>query len=132
MTTEAAGTFHNLHWEESPLEELGGPERVTRARIRQRFSGRIDGEGVWDAVMYYRPDGTAVYAGYLCFTGRVGDRTGSVVLDARGRFDGAAARSTWEVVSGGGTGDLAGLHGKGSAMAPHGPDGEYRLSYGLD
>lgn len=132
MATEATGTFHNLDWEESPLEEIGGSERITRARIRQRFSGQIGGEGVWDAVMYYRPDGTAVYAGYLRLSGSVGGRAGSVMLEARGSFDGAVARSTWAVVSGSGTGDLAGLRGEGSSMAPHGPDGEYRLSYGLD
>lgn len=135
MTHEARGTFHNTGWEETPLDEnasSAGPEKVTRARISQRFSGDLEADGVWDAVMYYRADGTAVYTGYLRLEGRLGTREGSVVLEARGSYDGREARSSWSVLVGTAAGELTGLRGEGSAAAPHGPDGTYTFDYELE
>lgn len=134
MTRHAQGTFHNTGWDETPLDagtgSAEGP-KVTRARIGQRFSGDIEADGVWDAVMYYRTDGTAVYTGYLRLEGQLGERVGSVVMEARGSYDGTEARSTWSVVPGTATGGLAGLRGEGSAAAQHGPDGMYTFDYEL-
>ncbi len=134
MTMHAQGTFHNTGWDEAPVDAGGSTAgaKVTRARIGQRFSGDLEADGVWDAVMCYRADGTAVYTGYLRLEGQLGERTGSVVMEARGSYDGAVARSTWSVVPGTATGGLAGLRGEGSAAAPHGPDGTYAFDYELD
>jgi Protein of unknown function (DUF3224) len=134
MTTHATGTFHNTGWDETPLDPEdaeAGPPRLTRARISQRFSGDIEADGTWDAVMCYRPDGTAVYAGYLRLDGRIGSRSGSVVLEAHGTYDGTEARTAWLVVPGTAGGELGGLSGEGSAVAPHGPDGTYDFDYEL-
>ena len=132
MARHATGTFHNTGWEETPVEERDGSEKTTRARISQRFSGDIEADGTWDAVMYYRPDGTAVYAGYLRLTGAIGPGEGTVVIDAHGTYDGGEARSSWSVVPGSGGGGLSGLSGEGTTAAPHGPDGTYELDYELE
>ena len=80
--------------------------------------------------MFYRDDGTATYTGLERIVGRLGDRSGSFVLRADGRFDGGAATTTWQVVDGSGSGDLSGISGTGTSVAASGqPGGTFTLDY---
>jgi hypothetical protein len=63
--------------------------------------------------------------------GRLGGRSGSFVVETNGVYEGGEARTTWSVVPGSGTGELAGLRGEGGAVAPGGPNGTYTLDYDL-
>ncbi len=129
MTVSAAGTFTVASWQEDTYAELGGKEKITKAQMGFRLTGDLTGDLVSDTFMYYREDGTAEYTGLQRFSGEIGGRSGTCVMVADGGYDGAEARSSWRVIPGSGTGELAGLTGSGSSVASAEPPGSYSLDY---
>jgi len=127
----AAGTFTVAAWDESTYQELDGDAKLTKATVRFAMEGDITGEATWDAVMCYRPDGTAVYTGIQRVTGQLGSIDGSFVVQADGEFAAGQARSRWQVIDGSATGGLAGLTGTGTAVATATPPGTFSLDYQL-
>ena len=127
----AEGTFTVKSWDESTYQELEGNGKLTKAAVGFTFEGDLAGEASWDAVMCYRPDGTAVFTGYQHTIGRLGGREGSFVLRGDGEYANGQARTTWEVVRGSGSGALAGLTGSGSAVASATPPGTFTFDYDL-
>jgi hypothetical protein len=126
----ARGGFEIKGWNEKPAGASAGP-KVTRATVKQKFTGDIKGAGTAEYLMVYRPDKTAQYSGVQVIRGSVGARKGSFALRIRGHFDGKRAAMTWEVVPGAGKGALKGLTGKGKSSAPMGSKGEYTLTYDI-
>ena len=61
----------------------------------------------------------ANFVGLERIVGRLGDRSGSFVLQHSGTFEGGTAKATWFVVPGSGTGDLRGLRGEGGFASGH-------------
>jgi Protein of unknown function (DUF3224) len=132
MTARAEGTFTVASWEEDTYQDLAGKEKLTKARMGFRLSGDLTGDLVSDSLMYYREDGTAEYTGLQRFTGQIAGRSGTCVMVADGGYDGGEARSTWRVITGSGSGGLAGLEGSGASVAGSGqPGGTYSLDYEL-
>jgi len=128
---QATGTFTVSSWDENTYEELDGGGKLTKTTATFAFSGDLDGQGQWDAVMCYCDDGTATYTGYQRHVGTLGGRTGTFVLRADGIFENGEAKSTWQVVDGSATGDLRGLTGGGEAIATSTPPGTYTFEYEL-
>jgi Protein of unknown function (DUF3224) len=126
----AKGGFEIKDWQENPAGAKTGP-KVTRASVKQRYSGDIKGTGTVEYVMAYRPDKTAEYTGVEVITGSIGIRKGSLALLVRGTYDGKEAVTKWEVIPGAARGDLKGLTGKGEFSAPMGSKGKYKLTYEL-
>ncbi len=131
MTTSAKGTFEIESWEEKPYAVPGEGMKLTRAEVRERFRGDIEGAGSSQSLMCYRADGTATYLGFELIEGSVGGRTGTFVLRVDGDYDGTNASATWTVVTGSATGKLAGLEGSGGFSAPPGSTAEVTLDYDL-
>jgi hypothetical protein len=131
MTQHAQGTFTVAGWDESTYQELEGQGKLTKARMSFDYAGDVQGQGVAETVMCYRDDGTAVYTGLEHVTGEVGGKSGSYVLVADGTYDGGEARSTFQVVEGSGTGELAGLRGSGTSVASSTPPGSLSFDYDL-
>jgi hypothetical protein len=133
MTSQhAAGTFTVASWEEDTYQDLTGQEKLTKARMGFRLTGDLAGDLVSDSLMYYREDGTAEYTGLQRFTGQIAGRSGTCVMIADGGYNGGEARSSWRVIPGSGTEDLAGLAGSGVSVAAAGqPGGTYSLDYEL-
>ena len=129
---KATGSFQVSSWDEDAYEQLDGGGKLTRATVAQTFTGDLAGEGAVQWLMSYREDGTAHFVGLQRVTGTVDDRTGSLVLENVGDFDGKVAGGTWTVVPGSGSGDLAGITGEGSFTAPFGSEAAYELDYRLD
>jgi hypothetical protein len=127
----AAGTFTVASWDENTYQELNDDAKLTKATVTFAMAGDINGQATWDAVMCYRPDGTAVFTGFQRVEGHLGGAEGSFVVRADGDFAGGEARSHWEVVTGSGTGSLAGLTGSGSSAATATPPGTYAFDYDL-
>jgi len=125
----AAGTFTVAAWDENTYQELEAPAKLTKATVTFGLAGDLTGEATWDAVMCYRPDGTAVYTGFQRVAGRLGGADGSFVVRADGEFVDGEARSRWQVIEGSGTGDLTGISGSGSAVATATPPGNFSLDY---
>jgi Protein of unknown function (DUF3224) len=126
----ATATLETTGWDEQPAAEWDGG-KITRATVTQRASGDVTGEAATEFVMAYAADGTASYVGLLRVTGSLGGAGGSFVLESLGGFDGGAASGTVRVVSGSGTGALAGLRGDGKFHAPKGPTATLTLDYTL-
>jgi Protein of unknown function (DUF3224) len=129
MAAHADGTFTVASWDENTYQELTGKTKLTKARMGFRLEGGLEGDLICDTFMYYREDGTAEYTGLQHFTGMVAGRQGTCVMVADGTYDGHAARSSWRVIPGSGTGGLAGLTGSGESVSSAPPGGTYSLSY---
>ncbi len=132
MTARAEGTFTVASWAEDTYQDLDGQGKLTRAKVGYQLSGGIEGEATWEALMFYRADGTAEYTGLQQVTGRIAGRAGTCVMVADGAFADGAASGTWRVIPGSGTGGLAGLRGSGTAVATTTPPGTFTLDYELD
>jgi hypothetical protein len=126
---DAAGSFSVKSWDESTYKELDAKAKLTKATVVFAFEGDLTAEATWDAVMCYRPDGTAVFTGMQLMAGELAGREGSFVLQADGEFVDGEARSRWQIVEGSGTGALAGLTGSGSSVATASPPGTFELDY---
>jgi hypothetical protein len=124
----ANGTFHVDQWEESTDETLNDGSRITRASVRQTFSGDLEGEGSVSYLMAYRSSENAVFVGLQRLHVTVDGRAGILVMQVTGTFEGGVARGGWTVIPGMGTGALSDYAGAGSFQAPHGPDGTYELT----
>lgn len=127
----ATGSVTVAAWNEDTYRDLGNDAKLTKATVTFALDGELAGEAAWDAVMCYRPDGTAVFTGYQLFTGQLGGATGSFVARADGDYAGGAARSHWEIIEGTGTGAFTGLSGSGEFVATATPPGTYTLDYRL-
>src|ERR1700686_2183756 len=123
----ANGGFEIKDWKENPVGAKTGP-KVTRASVKQRYTGDIKGTGTIEYVMAYRSDKTAEYTGVEVITGSIGVRKGSVALMLRGVYDGKKAVTKWKGVPGSGKGALKGLTGAREFSAPMGSKGKYRLT----
>jgi Protein of unknown function (DUF3224) len=131
MTTQAKGTFTVSAWDENTYQELEHGAKLTKAHVTFGLDGDIKGEGGWEAVMSYQPDGTAVFTGFQLTTGTLGGKQGSFVLRADGTFAGGQARTYWQVVDGSATGELKGLRGSGTAVTTGGSGGDFSFDYEL-
>ena len=106
-------------WDEKPYRELGEGDKLTRADVL--LSGPDDGltSAIFEALMFYRADGTSTYVTLMHLTGTLDGRRGSFVLQGQGTYDGKTARGESYVVEGSGTGELAGLGGTCESVSTH-------------
>jgi Protein of unknown function (DUF3224) len=126
-TGKASGSFTIKGWDEQPWAEAEGAPKLTHARVTIGYTGELEGEGSYGLLMVYH-QADATYTGYERFSGTLDGREGSFVLRLEGGFQGGAARTTWTVVEGTGTGDLTGLRGEGGYLARQ---GESEVAYEL-
>jgi Protein of unknown function (DUF3224) len=131
MAARAEGTFTVTSWDEETYQELDGKAKLTKASVGYRLTGDIEGDATWNALMYYRDDGTAEFTGLQRLTGQIAGRPGACVMVADGSYADGAARGTWRVIPGSGTGALAGLTGSGTSVATSEPPGTFTLDYEL-
>jgi Protein of unknown function (DUF3224) len=130
-TGKASGGFTIKAWDEQPWAELDQAPKLTHARVTTSYGGDLDGEGTSGLLMVYDQD-DATYAGYERVVGSLEGRSGSFVLRLDGGFQDGTARTTWTVVEGSGTGDLAGLRGEGGYVARQGAaEVPYELRWSL-
>ena len=82
-------------------------------------------------LMLYREDGTAAVIGLERITGKLAGRSGSFVLEHNGGFADGVASGDFNVVEGSASGELAGLRGRGKAVARKDGSTEFTLDYQL-
>ena len=132
MPAHATAEFEVKKWDENETLDGNGGSKVTHASVTMAFAGDVEGEGSVEWLMGYGDDGTAAFVGLERVVGKVGDRSGSFVLQHTGTFDGKVARADLRVVPGSGTGDLTGIEGKGTFEAGLGEDGVRHLALDYD
>ncbi len=131
MKQNANARFAIKNWDEKPYSEGPNLPKLTRASVSKTFTGDIEGEGHVEYLMMYRGDGSATFVGLERIDGRIGDKTGSFVLQRTGAFEGGLAKETYSVVPGSATGGLTGLVGDGSSSVGHGMEHPFVLNYEL-
>lgn len=112
MKSETKGTFRILEWDEHAFSEVPGGPVLKRAHVRKQYWGDIEGEGVLEYIFTYNtPDQADIY-GLERFSGRIGDKHGTLVLEHTGEFDKGVAKMIWDVLPQSGTEGLCGMIGE--------------------
>ena len=128
----ANARFAITNWDEKAYSEGQDLPKLTRASVRKTFTGDVEGEGHVEYLMMYRSDGSATFVGLERGSGRVGDKSGSFILQRTGVFESGQAKESYSVVPGSATGQLRGLRGEGTSAVGHGAEHPFRLDYELD
>ncbi len=131
MAGTAKGIFEIADWDEKTYLELDGGGKLTEAKVTQKFTGDLVGEGSVIWLMAYTSKETARFVGIQRIAATLAGKKGSFLVETVGDFDGKVAEGDWTVIPESGTGDLAGISGEGSFGAPHGSKAEYELDYEL-
>ncbi|RZQ62622.1 DUF3224 domain-containing protein [Amycolatopsis suaedae] len=126
-------TYRMISWEENVVSgEENGP-RYAHARARMAYTGVIEGESTVDYLMFYSGAGYVgdhPSPGLERIEGSVAGRKGSFVIRHVVDFDATGIAGRWTVLSGSGTGELAGLSGTGTIGGTHGEkDMPYTFDY---
>lgn len=129
MNIRATASCKGLSWDEAAQDEAPGEHKLTAVHARNRYSGDWEGEGVLHLLMVYVGDSAVHYTGLERVTGRLAGKRGSFVLRHDGIFEGGLAKTAWTVVPGSGTGELAGLSGKGGFTSGHAEESPVTLEY---
>ncbi|GAA2480097.1 DUF3224 domain-containing protein [Streptomyces thermolineatus] len=124
MTGQTAGSFSFADWKEENVVAADDGAGIARASVVNVYSGTIEARGACEyTIVYHREGGTdGVFAGYERLSGSIAGRSGSVVLEHRGAFEGDTVHCTVTVVPGTGSGELAGVTGTGGFTARHGEE----------
>ncbi len=131
MRKSTNARFAITTWDEKPYSVGKDQPKLTRASVTKTYTGDIEGEGRVEYLMMYRSDGSATFVGLEQVVGRIGDKTGTFVLQRTGVFEGGQAKESYSVVPGSATGELKGLLGDGSSAVGHGMEHPFTLSYEL-
>jgi len=118
MTTTLETKLKIKSWDENPYRELDDGRKFTRAEVALASADGID-EATFEALMFYRADGTSSYVSLMSFTATIDGRSGSFVARGTGGYDGTTAVGESTVVPGSGTGDLSGLTGTVTSRSTH-------------
>jgi uncharacterized protein DUF3224 len=129
---EAKGIFEIKNWDEKTYEELPNGGKLSEAKVTQKFTGDITGEGSVIWLMAYPEPKTAQFVGIQRIVGTIDGRKGSFVAETTGTFDGTIAKWQCSIIEGSGTDELAGISGEGTFQAPHGSKAEYEIEYDLE
>lgn len=127
----ANARFAIKSWDEKPYSEDPDRPRLTRARVTKAYTGDIEGEGQVEYLMMYRSDGSAAFVGLEQVVARMGDMTGTFVLERTGNFESGQAKESYSVIPDSATGGFQGLRGDGSSAVGHGMEHPFTLSYEL-
>ena len=125
----AKGIFEITGWDEKTYETLPNSGKLTEAKVSQKFSGDIEGDGSVIWLMAYTDAKTARYVGIQRVVGSIGGKKGTVLFQTVGAFDGEEANADWSIIPGSGTEQLAGISGTGTFAAPRGSKATYTLDY---
>lgn len=105
----AESTFKIDQWDQTPI----GDPQAGRATVKKTFNGDLEGTSTAELVLWKAPDGTAAYVALEWIDARLANRAGTFVLMHAATADANRQRGNWEIVSGSGTGELRGIHGRG-------------------
>ena len=121
--------FKIANWNETEFSEAGEGGKLTRASVVKSYTGEIEGEGILEYLMTYHSDGSADFYGLERVSGRIGNRSGSFILQHGGRLEGGEMKQKSVIVAGSGTGELAGLQGESTLSAGHQQAYRFTLDY---
>ena len=118
--------FGVASWDEKPWHDLGSKRKITRATVKQTYTGIITGESIVEYTMYYPNETQSTFIGLEYFKGSIAGKSGQLVLEHKGKFENGVARS--EFTSVGGTDELHKLQGKGQFFTISHTEAEYEFN----
>jgi hypothetical protein len=123
--------FKTTNWDEKIVSGTeGSGHRVAHAHATFAYEGVIEGESIYDALLCYSGEGyesaQTTAPSFERFEGKVDGREGTFLVRHECTFDAKGIASTFSVVPGSGTGELAGLTGGGTVR---GATGEEKMGY---
>ena len=98
-------------------------------RLREKFTGDLDGESIVRALQVQHADQSANLVSLQRFKGTLQGRRGTFVLQGSERIEHGKIEATWFVVPGTGTGDLEGIRGEGGFAGEFGKGSDATLEY---
>ena len=104
-------------WDKQPYRVFDDGRKFTKADVVLAGDDTGLESATFEALMFYRSDGTSTYVSLMHITGALDGRAGSIVLQGQGTFDGKTAHGKSVVVHG--EGELAGLSGKAESVSTH-------------
>jgi len=119
----ATGQINVMSIESKPYDDAT-EFTIADVSVTEEFSGDLAGVGSVRLIMVNEPEGAAHFTGMERFLGKLGEQSGSFILQNSGVLKGGVLESTWRVVPGSGAEELAGLRGEGGCTS----DG-YSLDY---
>lgn len=108
--TTITASFEITGWEETVYDEPTEGPKLTRATVRKRFSGPLEGTSVTELLAAQGERGSGYMASERV-EGTLEGRTGTFVLQHGGVGEGDEQRAFGHVVPGSGTGELHTLRG---------------------
>jgi hypothetical protein len=114
--------------EATPYDQTAGPA-LTEIRISETFSGDIEGQSTVRALQSQRGDESASQVSMQRFSGKLGGRQGTFVLQGTETVENGKIKATWFVVPGSGTRALSGLRGEGGFEGAFGKGSDGWLDY---
>ena len=114
--------------EAKPYDQTVSPALV-EIRLSETFTGGIDGESPVRALQVLRDDHSASLVSVQRFSGKLGGRQGTFVLQGSETVENGKIKATWFVIPGSGTSDLSGLRGEGGFDGDFGKGSDGWLDY---
>ena len=128
MRTRAEATVTVRDSKAESFDRTVGPA-LLEIRIRETFSGDIEGESIVRALQVQRDDHSACMVSLQRVCGRLGGRQGTFVLQGAETVEDGGIKATWSVIRGSGTGELEGLRGEGGFEGRFGEGSRVTLEY---
>jgi hypothetical protein len=133
MSTQATGSIEMKSWAEHTWDgkaynEVSG-HKLTQGVMVGGYQGDLAGSGENRFLMTYADDQNCYSIGHELITGKLGDRSGTFVLQHIGEFHDGTVEGSFTIVPGSGTGELVGLTGSGALDWSEGQSGRYTLDY---
>jgi Protein of unknown function (DUF3224) len=127
--SHAIGRIDVKTYEPTTYDQPAEGPALVRIHVVEDFSGDIQGEGVAVFLQTARSEDEASFVGVERVRGRIGDKSGTFVLQDQGTLRDKVVSGTWLVVPGSGTGELQGLRGEGGFEAKLGQGADIRLDH---
>lgn len=112
MKHHAKGWINVTSYESKPYDETDGLSSA-EVRVAEEFTGDFVGTGTVRFLMVSLARGSAHFTGMEHFIGRLGEFSGSFIMQNSGTLKDGVVTSEWLVIPGSGTGELSGLRGTG-------------------
>lgn len=123
---QAKITVHSS--EASPFDQTVSPVLI-ELHLSETFTGDIAGESTVRALQLQRTDKSASMVSMQRFSGTLGGRQGTFVLQGSEIVENGMIHAKWSVVPGSGTGALSGLRGEGGFEGRFGQKSDGTLDY---
>jgi hypothetical protein len=111
MSTSITADFEITAWDEAPYDRPEDGPPLSRGTVKKIFRGELEGESDAELLLCQAEDGSAGYVAMERVTGRIGDLSGSFVIQHGGLHSGEGDQTFGYVVPGSGTDGLQGLRG---------------------